>query len=310
VKTVWKVADADNAVPGFYNPGELPETTNWIPQPDNAEFATRWFRNNLNKATEEINKAYQNFRLSEALKILYTLIWDDFCSWYLEWIKPEYGQPIDFQTHKETLGFFEELIQLLHPFMPFVTEEIYHLLEQRIEGDDLCMKQYNSKELFIDKEVLNIGELAKNGIATIRDLRSKLQLKSKEIINPKIKTETPNLYKPIESVIMKMTSSGSLDFVQESIPQAIGATSGSDMIYIPISTTTTTTTLNPLIEQRKKLEAELDHHKKFLQSVLKKLTNEQFMQNAKPEIVNLEKRKREDAEQKIKSIEESLLDMH
>jgi valyl-tRNA synthetase len=147
-----------------------------------------------------------------------------------------------------------------------------------------------------------------------RDLRSKLQLKSKEIINPKIKTETPNLYEPIESVIMKMTSSGSLDFVRESIPQAIGATSGSDMIYIPISTTstttTTTTTLNPLIEQRKKLEAELDHHKKFLQSVMRKLTNEQFMQNAKPEIINLEKRKKEDTEQKIKGIEESLLDMH
>jgi valyl-tRNA synthetase len=170
------------------------------------------------------------------------------------------------------------------------------------------MKQYNSSELFIDKEVLKIGELAKSGIATIRDLRSKLQLKSKEIINPKIKTETPYLYTPIESVIMKMTSSGSLDFVQESIPQAIGATSGSDMIYIPISTTTTTT-LNPLIEQRKKLEAELDHHKKFLQSVTRKLANEQFMQNAKLEIVNLEKRKKEDTEQKIKSIEESLLNM-
>ena len=312
VKTVWRVAAPENSTPGFANAGESPDVNKWIPQPDNAEFATRWFRNNLNKATEEINKAYQNFRLSEALKILYTLIWDDFCSWYLEWIKPEYGQPIDFKTHKEALGFFEELIQLLHPFMPFVTEEIYHLLEQRIEGDDLCMKQYNSSELFIDKEVLKIGELAKSGIATIRDLRSKLQLKSKEIINPKIKTETPYLYTPIESVIMKMTSSGSLDFVQESIPQAIGATSGSDMIYIhiPISTTTTTTTtLNPLIEQRKKLEAELDHHKKFLQSVTRKLANEQFMQNAKLEIVNLEKRKKEDTEQKIKSIEESLLNM-
>jgi valyl-tRNA synthetase len=292
VKMVWKVADHGN-----------------IEQPKNAKFATLWFRNKLNEAAGEINKLCQNFRLSEALKLLYSLIWDDFCSWYLEWVKPDFGQSIDFKTYDETLKYFEELMQLLHAFMPFITEEIYHLLKERDVDDDICIKQFNNANNSIDQKVLIAGELAKNNIATIRDLRSKLELKSKEITYPKIKTDDPTRYEPIKEVILKMTSSGSLDFVSESIPQAIGATSGSDMIYLPVlsSTTATTTTL---AGQRKKLEDELDHHKGFLKVVLKKLNNEQFVQHAKPEVVEMERKKQSDAEAKIKAIEESLANLN
>jgi valyl-tRNA synthetase len=313
VKAVWKVAGAENSTPGFAIAGESQELNSWIPQPENAIFAIKWFRNKLNKANEEIDKLYQGFRLSEALKTIYSLIWDDFCSWYLEWIKPEFGQPIDHETFENTILFFEELMQILHPFMPFITEEVYHLLKERKEGEDLCIKQYSKEASIIDEKILQAGEIAKNGIATIRDLRTKLNHKSKDIIYPKIKTDQPDKYSSTTSVILKMTNSGSIDFITDSIPQAIVATSGSDMIYLPIpisnTTTTTTTTLNPLVEQRKKLQEELNHHRKFLETVQKKLDNERFMQNAKPEVIETEMKKKTDALSKIKAIEESLLDL-
>jgi valyl-tRNA synthetase len=292
VKTVWQVSDTAT-------------------QPQNASFAINWFRNQLNKASEDINKSYQQFRLSEALKTLYSLIWDDFCSWYLEWIKPEFGQPIDQATYQSTLEFFEELIQLLHPFMPFITEEIYHLLKERQAGDDICILQFKTDHKAIDKDILAAAELAKTAIATIRDLRSKLNVKSKDITYPKIKTETPGKYAPVEKVILKMTNSGVIEFTTEAVPQAISGTAGADMIYIPIpaatdASTDTDATKNPLAEQKKKLEDELIYLKGFLESVNKKLGNERFVKNAKPEIIEMEEKKRNDAEAKIRLLEESL----
>jgi valyl-tRNA synthetase len=307
VKTIWKVADAENAIPGFYNAGELPQTTNWIPQPENAKFAIDWFRNKLAKTKKEVNDLHEDFKLSEALKIIYSLIWDDFCSWYLEWIKPDFGQPIDFESFSATIEFFEDLTQLLHPYMPFVTEEIYHLLKIRAEGDDLCIKQYQNNKDSINESLLNLGELAKQGIGAIRDLRGKLGLKNKELVYPQIKTDNPDKYLLIEPIITRMTSSGSLGYITESIPQVIGATSGSDIIYLPFSTTTTTsTTLARIQEQKEKLKEELEHYKQFLSAIENKLNNVRFVQNARPEVVDNERRKKEDTESKIKALEESL----
>jgi valyl-tRNA synthetase len=307
VKTVWKAADADNAIPGFHNAGELPQTTNWIPQPESAKFAIDWFRSKLGKTKKEVNGLYEEFKLSEALKIIYSLIWDDFCSWYLEWIKPDFGQPIDFESFSATIDFFEELMQLLHPYMPFITEEIYHLLKIRAEGDDLCIKQYQINKNPINESLLNLGELAKQGIGAIRDLRVKLGLKNKELVYPKIKTDNQSKYLLIEPIITRMTSSGSLGYISESIPQAIGATSGSDIIYLPFSTTTTTsTTLARIQEQKEKLKEELEHYKQFLTAIESKLNNVRFVQNAKTEIIENERKKKEDTQLKIKAIEESL----
>ena len=309
VKTVWKAADSDGSVPAFKNAGELPRATNWIPQPDNAKFATDWFRCKLDETKKEVEYHYQSFKLSEALKTIYSLIWDDFCSWYLEWIKPEFGQPIDFESYSKTLEYFEELMQLLHPFMPFITEEIYHLLEDRTEGDDLCIKQFDSRLGHINESLLLAGELAKQGIGAIRDLRGKLSLKPKEIITPKIKTDDPTKYRLIEPVILKMTSSISLDFISESIPQAIGATSGSDIIYIPLTSSSTATTTTTLLAQKEKLKDELGHYRNFLNTILNKLSNERFIQNAKPEVIDLERKKKEDTELKIRGIEDALAQM-
>jgi valyl-tRNA synthetase len=191
--------------------------------------------------------------------------------------------------------------------MPFVTEEIYHLLKIRAEGDDLCIKQYQNNKDSINESLLNLGELAKQGIGAIRDLRGKLGLKNKELVYPKIKTDNPDKYLLIEPIITRMTSSGSLGYITESIPQVIGATSGSDIIYLPFSTTTTTsTTLARIQEQKEKLKEELEHYKQFLSAIENKLNNVRFVQNARPEVVDNERRKKEDTESKIKALEESL----
>ncbi len=275
-------------------------------------FATEWFENRLSEAKKQIEELLNEFKLSEALKILYSLIWDDFCSWYLEWAKPEFEKPVSKNVYEKSVRFFEELLKLLHPFMPFITEEIYHLLKERNDRDDICIKQYSAKKTSINEEILRSGELAKKGIGTIRELRARLSLKSKDIIFPKIKTEDKKKYKPIENIILKMTASASLDFINEAPPQTISGSAGIDMIYIPITastTTTTTTTKKPLTEQRKKIEDELVYYKGFLTSINKKLSNEKFVQNAKSEVIELERKKYADAETKIKVLEESLANL-
>ncbi len=116
------------------------------PEPDSyrvKSFAVDWFENRLSEVKKELETLFKDFRLSEALKAIYSLIWDDFCSWYLEWVKPGFEQPIDNAVYKKTVDFFEELMQLLHPFTPFITEEIYHLLKERKEGDDITIKQFS-----------------------------------------------------------------------------------------------------------------------------------------------------------------------
>src|SRR6185312_6370718 len=125
-----------------------------------SNFALDWFENRLNEVRTEVENLMSQFRLSEALKTIYSLIWDDFCSWYLEWIKPGFEQPIDANVYEKTVDFFEELMQLLHPFMPFVTEEIYHLLRER--EDDICVKQIQNSTVKIQNEILDSGSLLKN----------------------------------------------------------------------------------------------------------------------------------------------------
>ncbi|MFI5154496.1 MAG: valine--tRNA ligase, partial [Chitinophagales bacterium] len=141
---------------------------------DTGSFAIRWFENRLSEAVSEIEKLYQDFRLSEALKMIYSLIWDDFCSWYLEWIKPGFEQPVSRNVYKKTIGFFDRLMQLLHPFMPFITEEIYHLLKERKE--DLCVSQLQPVGK-PDHEILNLGEELKLFLTAGRELRQEHEMK-------------------------------------------------------------------------------------------------------------------------------------
>ena len=263
------------------------------------DFAIVWFENRLNEVKAEIEKLYKDFRLSEALKTIYSLIWDDFCSWYLEWVKPGFEQPIDKSIYDKTVYFFEELMQLLHPFMPFATEEIYHHLKERNEGDDLTIKQ--EAEIKSQKQgILNQAELLKQVITALRDVRVKNQLKPKEEIKLQIQTSDQLAYNSFKSILAKQVNASEITFANDKVAGSINTVVRKDKFFIETENELDTTA------QKQQLIKDLEYQKGFLLSVEKKLSNERFVQNAKPEVVEVEKKKKADAEAKIKAIEESL----
>jgi valyl-tRNA synthetase len=264
---------------------------------EDSNFAIAWFENRLNQVRAEVEVLYSQFRLSEALKTIYSLIWDDFCSWYLEWVKPGFEQPIEIEAYNKTVTFFEELMQLLHPFMPFVTEEIYHLLNER--EDDLCIKQFKKIEP-ATKDILASGELLKQVISALRDARNKNQLKPKETIKLHIQPDNKDVYKNIERILIKQVNAESVSYVKEPVSNAAVVAVEKDKYYIESERKADTETL------KTELLKDLEHQKGFLQSVLKKLNNEGFTANAKAEVVELERKKQADAEARIRTIEESL----
>jgi len=262
-------------------------------------FAVEWFENRLNEVKAEIEELYKEFKLSEILKTIYSLVWDDFCSWYLEWVKPSFEESIDANVYNKAVEFFEELMQLLHPFMPFVTEEIYHELKERKEGDDLTIKRM--KEFRIqNSEVLKQGELLKEVITSIRDARNKTQLKPKDQVKLHIQTADNSVYKNIQGILQKQVNAESVSYVKEGVPNSINVVVQKDKFFIESEN------LGDSSSQKEQLQKDLDYLEGFLASVEKKLGNQRFVQNAKPEVVEVERKKKADAEAKIKAIRESL----
>ena len=261
------------------------------------DFAINWFENRLNTVKAEVETLMLQFRLSEALKIIYSLVWDDFCSWYLEWIKPGFEQPMDTAVYKRTVQYFEELMQLLHPFIPFITEEIYHLLNE--QKDDLCVKQ-NQPIKSVNDEITAAGELLKNVISALRDARNKNQLKPKETIKLHIQSENISSYQAIEKILAKQVNAEETKFTTEPIANSIVVAIEKDKFFIETEKVLDATTL------RAELLKDLEYQTKFLKSVTSKLSNERFVQNAKPEVVDFERKKQADAVARIKTIEESL----
>lgn len=279
-------------------------------QESEENFAVVWFENRLNEVKVELEKMFVEFRLSEALKTIYSLIWDDFCSWYLEWIKPEFEKPINKKVFEKTVEFFEELMQLLHPFMPFVTEDIYHQLKERKAGDDICIKQFDKPEIY-NPVTVDSGKILKNAISLIRDFRNKAQLKHSDKISVKIVsilqkgyegygTILPTQINASEYSLHSYSSDGSLEFHFDGEEDFDIIPFGQDKFFIKTEKKIDTSFV------KEQLQKDLDYQKGFLLSVEKKLSNERFVQNAKPEVIELERKKKADAEAKIKAIEESL----
>jgi len=268
-------------------------------QPVNNSFAVLWFENRLNEAKADLEIMFKEFRLSEALKTIYSLIWDDFCSWYLEWVKPGFEQPIEKAVYEKTVSFFEELMQLLHPYMPFITEEIYQQLKQRSAGDDLTIKQLKTT-VVKDEAVIANGILLKDVITSLRDVRIKNQLKPKDTIKLHIETATKEAYQSFETILAKQVNATQVSFVSSTVAGAISAVVQKDKFYLESEIELDSSS------QKEAFLKELDYQRGFLASVEKKLSNERFVQNAKPEVVALEQKKKADAEAKIKAIEESL----
>lgn len=265
--------------------------------PLTTHFATDWFENRLNEVKADVEEMYQNFKLSEALKTIYSLIWDDFCSWYLEWVKPGFEQPIEKVIYDKTVTFFTELMQLLHPFMPFVTEEIYHLLQDR--DDDLCVKQFDLTEK-TNSPILQQGELLKQTISSIRDARIKNNIKPKDVITLNIQTSSKGNFAAIEGILSKQVNAKAITFVNDAVANTITVVVGTDKFFIETENILDTSV------QKEQLLKDIEYQKGFLASVEKKLSNERFVSNAKPEVVEVERKKKRDAEEKIKALEESL----
>ena len=264
------------------------------------QFALEWFENRLAEAIVEVNQLMQHFKLSEALKVIYSLIWDDFCSWYLEWVKPEFGQPIENEILEKTVSYFDNLLQLLHPFMPFITEEIYHLLKERKE--DLTIQPFKSLPV-ADNNILQSGNHLKNLITAIRDARNKNNLKFKEPVSLCIETKNKTDFAPFISILCRQVNAESITFSSKPEKTTLTLVVNNDTIYLQ------TDKKMDVTGQLEKLTKDLQYLNGFLISIDKKLSNDKFVQNAKPEVIAMERKKKEDAEIKIETIRQSIVSL-
>lgn len=263
--------------------------------------AINWFENRFNQALVEIEENFKQYRLSEALMTTYKLVWDDFCAWYLEMVKPAYQHPIDPETMKVTLGYFERILSLLHPFMPFITEEIYHdeIFGEKGEMDCIIVASYPVPGT-IDTALLKDVETIKELVAGVRNVRNTKQLSPKEALPLNIKVNSAVDYQQWMNIVFKLANISDVEFVNDKVTGAVNFMVGSDEFYIPLEE-------NIDVEaERERLNGELNYLEGFLKSVNAKLNNERFVQNAKPEIIQNERNKKADAESKMAIIRESL----
>lgn len=272
------------------------EVDNSIEQPESAAIAVKWFDNVLSKTITEVDDLFSKYRLSDALMLVYKLFWDEFSSWYLEMIKPAYQKPIDAKTYQETLGFFDSLLRMLHPFMPFITEELWQALSERKEGESIMIASM-PKASDVDTDLLSAFEKVKETISGIRTIRLQKNIANKDALDLEVLGEYNEAY---NAVISKMGNITEIKNVTEKNPHAISFLIGTTEFAIPMGN-------NIDIEAEiEKLEAELVYLQGFLNSVMKKLGNEKFVANAKAEVVDAERKKQADAESKIKTIEETI----
>jgi valyl-tRNA synthetase len=261
-----------------------------------AEMANKWFAATFNKNLVELNHNFDKFRISDCLMTVYKLTWDEFCSWYLEMIKPEYGKPIAQKTYLQAKAHFERILSVLHPFMPFISEEIYHLLEERASNDCLAVGQWPS---ITESDAVADFSTSKELIIELRNLRKSKNIPFKEQLEvyTNEKTELENPYK---AVVAKLTNTAPLAYSAEEIPNSLSFVVSAKEYFVPIGGQI------DLEEERKKIEEELNYLNGFLKSVDKKLSNERFVQNAPQQVVALEQKKKADAEEKIKLLEKQL----
>ena len=263
-------------------------------------FAMDWMEARLAEVSLEVAELMRDYRLSEGLKTIYSLIWNDFCSWYLEWVKPGLDQPIAATVYARTVDIYERLLQLLHPYMPFVTEDIYHILRSRAEGDDLILKQLPTLAT-PDAEMLKAGAMLQEVVTAIRDTRNKNLLKPKDVISLWVDTQHHGFYAQTTDILRKQVNAGELGFTTEAKAGCLSLVVQTDKLYIDAPNATVDTGA-----QREQMEKDLQYLRGFVVSVEKKLLNEKFVQNAKQEVLDNERKKHADALEKIKALEESL----
>ena len=270
-----------------------------ISQPESSKLAVEWFRHRLNKELSIINDHFDKYRVSDALMSVYTLFWDDFSSWFLEIVKPPYQKPIDVKTYNEVTQFFDELMRLMHPFIPFITEEIWHLLEERKEGESIMISLQEGATDY-DEKLLSNFEMVTETIAHIRTVRKEQNIPMRDAISLKLIKGEDGYVEKYNSIISKLTNVEEISVISEKEENAVAFFVKSTEYFVPVESTLDTE------EELKKLNEELKYHEGFLNSVMKKLNNERFVSGAPEKVVAMEKQKKADAEAKIAVIKKSI----
>ena len=272
---------------------------NNIPQPEASKKAIEWFDAKLNKTILELDKMFADFRLSESLMLVYKLFWDEFSSWYLESVKPAYQQPIDGATFNATIAFFDKLLKILHPYIPFITEEVWQLLETRKPGESIMVAQMPEAGN-VDEKLLERFETVKDVIAKIRQIRQDNGIPQKEPREAFVKLVEGEYDDYFNSVITKHCNLSKFDLTKEKIDGAKTFVAKNVEYYIPLGDKIDKD------EELKKLNAELDYTRGFLASVEKKLSNERFVSGAPAQVVERERQKLADAKMKIEALEKQI----
>jgi valyl-tRNA synthetase len=274
------------------------EVNSDLPIPEENRLGVQWFESRMNESLTTLDDDFAKFRMSSALLTVYKLIWDDFCSWYLEIIKPEFGKPIDVKTYQKTVEFFETLLKALHPFMPFLTEELWHELKER-NGQCIIVAPWPVPQP-TDNLILQEGIFAFEIISEIRNARNAKGISPKESLSVLVKSSGENLINNFWPVIKKLSNLSEVIPTEEKVANCTTFVIKSTEFFIP---------LEGRIDAEKESEAllkDLEYHRGFLTQVEKKLSNEKFVKSAPPHVIELERKKKADAEVKIRALEESL----
>ena len=272
-----------------------------LKQENSSEVAIQWFKSKFNENLTSINESYNKFRISEALMSTYKTVWDDFCSWYLEMIKPAYGHPIDKQTYEETIGIFDKILKLVYPFTPFISEEIWQLIEKR-EASSFIVNEKWPENNPVDDNILKQFTTFKDVVSGIRNIRKENNIANKVLLdfNVRINNKWDNLF---NSLIIKLGNIKEIKFVDSSIKGANSFVVNNNEFFIPFSKGI------DLDAEMVKVRSELDDKEGFLKSVMKKLDNEKFMANAPQKVVDMELKKKSDAENQIQILKERLIEL-
>ncbi|MEA3463165.1 MAG: class I tRNA ligase family protein, partial [Bacteroidota bacterium] len=273
------------------------EVDDSLEQPEHSAEAIRWFESQINRAFIKVDDQFLKYRVSDALMIVYKLFWDEFSSWYLETVKPAYQKPVDRATYEATLRFIDKLMHMLHPFMPFITEEIWQLISERKPGESLMVSRMPAQESYDKKLRRHFGEI-KEVITAIRAVRKEKNIAPKETLKLMVRSAEGSKYRHyLEPVIIKLANLSAVEMIQEEPEGAVSFIVKNVEYYVPVGS------LADAGEELEKLEAELEYTRGFLLSVQKKMSNERFVRHAPEQVVEKERQKIADAEGKITVLE-------
>jgi valyl-tRNA synthetase len=270
-----------------------------LTQPESSASAVKWMNEVIKKSLAEIDSDFKKFRISGALMAAYKLFWDEFSGWYLEIVKPEYKKPVDRLTYDSTIAIFDNLLRIIHPFMPFITEEIWQIIGDRKEGESIMISSLPRAKKH-NRDIIEAFEKVRQIVSNVRTVRKEKQLAVKDAIELAIKAEDGSFAEENLAVIKKLCNISDVKFVTVKLDNSAAFMVGTTEFYIPMGDKI------DVKAERIRIEADLSYYRGFLESVMKKLGNERFMKNAPQPVIELEQKKRTDTELKIQALEEAL----